>query len=227
MQKCAAYFFSHIRQGLKKLAEHRTIAQAAQDEFVEKRSRFIGYARPVQTEEEATAFIAEMRSKHWDATHNVYAYILREGQIQRYSDDGEPQGTAGIPVLDVLQKSGVTDIVVVVTRYFGGILLGGGGLVRAYPHGASIALKAAGILTMRECLLLELSCDYGQYGRVGSLIPECGGVIDDTEFAEDVRIRFHMAPDLRSGFERKLADATNGQVTCLGEETRYFAVEGE
>ena len=168
------------------MAEYRTIAQAAQDEFVEKRSRFIGYARPVQTEEEAQAFIAEMKSRHWDATHNVYAYILREGNIQRYSDDGEPQGTAGIPTLDVLQKSHVTDVAVVVTRYFGGILLGGGGLVRAYSHGASIALKAAGIITMKECSLLMLSCDYSRYGRVSSLIPECGGIIDDTDFAVDV-----------------------------------------
>ena len=120
-------------------AVYKTIRNAAEDEFVEKRSRFIGHALPVTTEEEALAFIAEMKSKYWDASHNVYAYILREGGIQRFSDDGEPQGTAGIPTLDVLRKEGLTDLVVVVTRYFGGILLGGGGLVRAYslvlcPH---------------------------------------------------------------------------------------------
>lgn len=209
------------------MAEYRTIAQAAQDEFVEKRSRFIGYARPVQTEEEAQAFIAEMKSRHWDATHNVYAYILREGNIQRYSDDGEPQGTAGIPTLDVLQKSHVTDVAVVVTRYFGGILLGGGGLVRAYSHGASIALKAAGIITMKECLLLMLSCDYSRYGRVSSLIPECGGIIDDTDFAGDVTLSFHMAPELMGSFARKLADATNGQVTFEECGSQYFVMERE
>lgn len=209
------------------MAEYRTIAQAAQDEFVEKRSRFIGYARPVQTEEEAQAFIAEMRSRHWDATHNVYAYILREGNIQRYSDDGEPQGTAGIPTLDVLQKSHVTDVAVVVTRYFGGILLGGGGLVRAYSHGASIALKAAGIITMKECSLLMLSCDYSRYGRVSSLIPECGGIIDDTDFAGDVTLSFHMAPELMGSFARKLADATNGQVTFEECGSQYFVMERE
>ncbi len=207
------------------MAEYRTIAQAAQDEFVEKRSRFIGYARPVQTEEEAQAFIAEMKSRHWDATHNVYAYILREGNIQRYSDDGEPQGTAGIPTLDVLQKSHVTDVAVVVTRYFGGILLGGGGLVRAYSHGASIALKAAGIITMKECSLLMLSCDYSRYGRVSSLIPECGGIIDDTDFAGDVTLSFHMAPELMGSFARKLADATNGQVTFEECGSQYFVME--
>ena len=209
------------------MAEYRTIAQAAQDEFVEKRSRFIGYARPVQTEEEAQAFIAEMKSRHWDATHNVYAYILREGNIQRYSDDGEPQGTAGIPTLDVLQKSHVTDVAVVVTRYFGGILLGGGGLVRAYSHGASIALKAAGIITMKECSLLLLSCDYSRYGRVSSLIPECGGIIDDTDFAGDVTLSFHMAPELMGSFARKLADATNGQVTFEECGSQYFVMERE
>ncbi len=209
------------------MAEYRTIAQAAQDEFVEKRSRFIGYARPVQTEEEAQAFIAEMKSRHWDATHNVYAYILREGNIQRYSDDGEPQGTAGIPTLDVLQKSHVTDVAVVVTRYFGGILLGGGGLVRAYSHGASIALKAAGIITMKECSLLMLSCDYSRYGRVSSLIPECGGIIDDTDFAGDVTLSFHMAPELMGSFARKLADATNGQVTFEECGSQYFVMERE
>ena len=187
------------------MAEYRTVGKAAQDEFVEKRSRFIGYVKPVQTEEEATAFIAEMKSRHWDATHNVYAYILREGQLQRYSDDGEPQGTAGIPVLDVLQKSHVTDVVVVVTRYFGGILLGGGGLVRAYSHGASIALQAG--------------------GRVGSLIPECGGVIDHTDFTENVGISFHMPPENIEGFARQLADATNGQVTFEQEDTAYFQTE--
>ena len=207
------------------MAEYRTIAKQAQDEFVEKRSRFIGYAKPVQTEAEATAFIAEIKSRHWDATHNVYAYVLREGQLQRYSDDGEPQGTAGIPVLDVLQKSHVTDTVLVVTRYFGGILLGGGGLVRAYSHGASIALQAAGVITMRECSLLRLTCDYSQYGRVGSLVPECGGVVDDTQFTEAVTLSFHMAPEQKGAFARQLADATNGQVTFEEEGMEFFQVE--
>lgn len=203
------------------MAEYKTVAREAQDAFVEKRSRFIGYAKPVQTEEEALAFIAEKKSKHWDASHNVYAYIVRGG-VTRYSDDGEPQGTAGIPVLDVLQKSGVTDVVVVATRYFGGILLGGGGLVRAYSHTASIALQAAGVITMRECLELQLVCDYGQYGRVSSLVPECGGVTDDTVFEEKVTVRFHLAPELLGGFAKKLADATNGQVAAEETGKKYF-----
>lgn len=201
--------------------EYTTIYSPAEDEFVERKSRFIGHIAPVQTEEEAQAFIAQIRQQHRDATHNTYAYILRSG-IKRYSDDGEPQGTAGIPVLDVLQKSGVTDVVVVATRYFGGILLGGGGLVRAYSHTASIALQAAGIVTMRECLMLRVVCDYSQYGRVAALVPECGGVVDDTVFEEKVALCFHMAPEDRGSFDKKLADATNGQAAAEETGKKYF-----
>ena len=143
--------------------EYRTILNEASDEFIERKSRFIGYIKPVTTQEDAVSFINEIKSKHWDATHNVYAYILRDGQIRRYSDDGEPQGTAGIPVLDVLQKEGLTDCVVVVTRYFGGILLGGGGLVRAYSHAAKLAVDAAGVIKMSMCVRAECECDYGYY----------------------------------------------------------------
>ena len=157
-------------------------------------------------------------------SHNVYAYILRDGTM-RFSDDGEPQGTAGMPVLDVLRKSGVTDVVTVATRYFGGILLGGGGLVRAYSHTASIALQAAQIITMRECLLLSLTCDYGQYGRVASLVPECGGVTDDTVFEEKVTVKFHLAPELLGAFRKKLADATNGQVDVTEDGKKFFEFE--
>lgn len=143
----------------------------------------------------------------------------------RFSDDGEPQGTAGMPVLDVLRKSGVTDVVTVATRYFGGILLGGGGLVRAYSHTASIALQAAQIITMRECLLLSLTCDYGRYGRVASLVPECGGVTDDTAFEEKVTVKFHLAPELLGTFRKKLADATNGQVDVTEDGKNFFEFE--
>ena len=205
--------------------QYRTIRAAASAEFVEKRSRFIGHISPVTTQQDAIAFIDSIKSKHWDATHNVPAYIIREGNICRFSDDGEPQGTAGMPVLDVLRKSGVTDVVTVATRYFGGILLGGGGLVRAYSHTASIALQAAQIITMRECLLLSLTCDYGRYGRVASLVPECGGVTDDTVFEEKVTVKFHLAPELLGTFRKKLADATNGQVDVTEDGKKFFEFE--
>ena len=163
---------------------YKTVEREAKDEFIEQRSRFIGYVKPVTTEEEALAFINEKRQKHWDATHNVYAYSLREGQLRRYSDDGEPHGTAGMPTLDVILKSDVTDVVVVVTRYFGGILLGTGGLVRAYTKGARIALDAGGIITMESCVVASVKCDYSRYGRISSLIPANGGFIDDTAFSD-------------------------------------------
>ena len=198
---------------------YQTIAHEAAQAFVERRSRFIGYAKPVRTEEEALAFLEEIRTRHWDATHNVFAYSLRQGNLRRYSDDGEPQGTAGVPVLDVLQKSGVTDAVLVVTRYFGGVLLGAGGLVRAYSHAASLALQAGEVITMQLCKTARVMCDYNQYGRVSSLIPECGGVVDDTQFTDCVQLTFHMTEEQLSALSRRLADATCGQVSpeLLGE----------
>lgn len=202
--------------------EYLTVRAEGQDEFIEKKSRFIGSCRPVKTEQEALDFIAALKTKYWDASHNVYAYILRESGVQRFSDDGEPQGTAGIPVMDTLKKSGVTDVVVVATRYFGGILLGGGGLIRAYSHTATIALEAARKVTMRECLLLSASCDYSLYGRVQGVIPECGGVIDDTEFLENVTLRFHLAPEELGAFQKRLADATSGKGIVKEEGKRFF-----
>lgn len=208
--------------------EYITVKKNASDFFIEKKSRFIGYCCPVETEEAALAFIAERKKENWDASHNVYAYILRNG-IMRYSDDGEPQGTAGIPVLDTMKKSGICDAVLVATRYFGGVLLGGGGLVRAYSHTATIAIAAAERVMMKMCLLLSVSCDYSTYGRLNSLIPESGGVIDNIEFLEDVKISFHLAPELKEKLERSLADATNGQVQLEGEETAFyeFALESD
>lgn len=203
---------------------YKTVSLETSDEFVEKRSRFIGYIKPVKTEAEAVEFIQSIKSKHWDATHNVYAYCLREGQIKRYSDDGEPQGTAGIPTLDVLLKTGVVDVVVVVTRYFGGILLGGGGLVRAYSHAARIAVDAAQVITMKVCKLCSLTCDYNQYGKVSSLIPECGGFLDDSDFGENVTLKFHMDEDDLGAFEKQLADATCGSVSVNCDGEKFFQI---
>lgn len=138
-----------------------TIYEPAEASFIEKKSEFIGYIAPVKTNDEAVAFIASIKAMHRKARHNVYAYILRHDNISRYSDDGEPQGTAGTPVLEVLQKRGLTDVCIVVTRYFGGILLGGGGLLRAYSHAASIACDAAKIMDMRLCHRMKINADYG------------------------------------------------------------------
>ena len=205
--------------------EYKTVSEFGVDEFVEKRSRFIGYCKPVKTQEEADAFVAEIKSKHWDARHNVYAYVLSENNIMRSSDDGEPQGTAGVPVLDAIRKAGIVNAVVVVTRYFGGILLGTGGLVRAYSHGASLALAAAKPVVMRLCTVCEITCSYGRYGKVSTLIPAGGGVIDDTAFDADAHITFHIPSGRLESFKKQLADATCGEVTAEAEDEKYFAVE--
>ena len=204
--------------------EYRTIGKESSDEFIERKSRFIGYIKPVTTQDEAVAFINEIKSKHWDATHNVYAYVLREGQVRRYSDDGEPQGTAGIPVLDVLLKENLTDCVVVATRYFGGTLLGAGGLVRAYSHTAKIAVDAGGIITMKLCKILKVTCDYNFYGRLNSLIPEMGGVIDDADFADNVTVTFEMPVGTVPEFEAKLVDMSFGKFHSeeIGENFKNF-----
>lgn len=203
---------------------YRTVLQEASDSFVEKKSRFIGYCKPVSAEEEALEFIKEIKTKHWDATHNVYAYIIKDGGIMRFSDDGEPQGTAGMPVLDVLQKSNIVDTVVVVTRYFGGILLGGGGLVRAYSHSASIAVTAAQIVTMCKCLKMSLRCDYSRYSKAEGLICENGGVLDDTVFDDAVTMHFHIVPENLENLTRNIADLTNGQGIFKEEGDGFYGM---
>lgn len=205
--------------------DYKTVLENASDEFVEKRSRFIGYCKPVKTEQEAIDFINEKRSEHWNATHNVYAYSLREGNIKRYSDDGEPSGTAGMPVLDVIVKNEIFDVVVVVTRYFGGVLLGTGGLVRAYSHGSKIAVEAAKPVIMQNCLVCEARCAYNQYGKVSSLIIGVGAAVDDTVYESDVLVKFHIKPDLLGTLNKKLADATSGGVTVEQKDEQHFAVQ--
>ncbi|MEE1219057.1 MAG: YigZ family protein [Ruminococcus sp.] len=205
--------------------DYKTVLQSAKDEFVEKRSRFIGYCKPVTTEKEAVDFINEKRAEHWNATHNVYAYSLREGNIKRYSDDGEPSGTAGMPTLDVIVKNEIFDVCVVVTRYFGGVLLGTGGLVRAYSQGAKIALDAAKIVTMKSCLMCQLKCSYNQYGKVSSVVLENGAEVDDTIYEADVTLKFHIKPELLPSLNKKLADATAGEVVAVGEEEKYYCSE--
>ena len=193
------------------MTEYKTIKSASSDEFIVKKSRFIGYVKPVKTQEEALEFINEIKSKHWDATHNVYAYTLKEGGIRRFSDDGEPQGTAGIPSLDVLLKEEVVDCCVVVTRYFGGIMLGAGGLVRAYSHGAKIALDAGGIITMSLCKIVRVKSDYNFYGRLVPLICEEGGIVEDTQFTDNVEVTFRIPEDKVPFFESRLVDVSCGK----------------
>lgn len=203
---------------------YKTVKQEANDEFIEKRSRFIGYCKPVSTKEEALEFINKIKTKHWNSKHNVYAYCIRDSRIKRYSDDGEPQGTAGMPVLDVLVKSELTNLVVVVTRYFGGILLGAGGLVRAYSYGAKIAIEASKIIKMQKCSVCTLTCDYNQFGKISSLIPQCGGVIDNSNFGSEVEITFHISQNYLGVLKKMIADITCGKVEPKEQFKEYFEV---
>lgn len=197
------------------LQEYKTVEFESNDEFVEKKSKFIGYVKPVKSVDEATDFISKIKSKHWDATHNVYAYILRENNIQRYSDDGEPSGTAGVPVLDVLLKNGVVDVCVVVTRYFGGTLLGAGGLVRAYSHGSKIALNSGNIITMAPCKILSVCIDYSFYERLNILLNDFCANIENTEYTDKINIKFSIKADKEMLFNEKLTDISNGLYTAV------------
>lgn len=198
-----------------------TIKDRAEASFIEKHSEFIGYLAPVTTNDEAVAFINEIKSKHRKATHNVYAYILRDDNIVRYSDDGEPQGTAGVPVLDVLKKRGLTDICCVVTRYFGGILLGGGGLVRAYSHATSIAVDSASIMDMCSCYQLKFSMDYTLYGKVNYILPNFDIKILDTNFSNCVTITLLVKVERFEELNKKLIDVSNGSIV-VGKSQEMF-----
>lgn len=193
------------------MQEYKTVEKEASDFFIEKKSKFIGYAKPVKTQEEAVEFISEIKSKHWDATHNVYAYVLRENNIQRYSDDGEPSGTAGVPVLDVMLKESLVDVCVVATRYFGGTLLGAGGLVRAYSHTSKIALEAAGIITMAQCCVMSAEVDYSFYDRLNILLTDFSAVILNTSFSDKVCVEFSVKENIVDLLNAKLIDVSNGK----------------
>lgn len=199
---------------------YRTIEEEANDAFVEKKSRFIGYAKPVKTADEAAAFIASVKQQHWDAAHNVSAYVLRSGNIQRSSDDGEPSGTAGVPALEVLLKEQLVDVCVVVTRYFGGTLLGAGGLVRAYSHAAKLAVKAAGIVTMAPCCVMKLEVDYSYFDRITLLLTDYYANVENSEFGEKITLTFSVAADKEPAFSAALTELSGGKYTpvLLGEK---------
>ena len=190
---------------------YTTLEGEGEAEFVEKKSVFIGHAAPVKSEEEAQAFVKKYKNQYMDARHNVWAYLMKGEIIARYSDDGEPQGTAGVPVLDTIRKSGVTDAVVVVTRYFGGILLGAGGLVRAYSHTAKLALDAAHIITYEQYTELELVCSYSDYQRYSAILPSFGAIVDDTEFSDRVILRFSVKDAVVPVLFAKIQEMSGGK----------------
>lgn len=208
------------------MEEYRVPTMDAETEFVEKKSRFIGRIWVVDTEEEALAHLKDMRQQHWDATHNVWAYIIHGGPM-RYSDDGEPQGTAGMPVLEVLRGQRLENVCCIVTRYFGGTLLGTGGLVRAYSKAAKDALVAAGISVKRIWKKLDLILPYSFYERLRQETERCEGVILDTEFSADVCLHVILPAERAEAFLSRITDVTSGSVVGIevGEEYRAFPVK--
>ncbi len=204
-----------------------TVKGSATSEFQEKKSTFIGYIKRVNTEEEAKNFVNEIKSMHKEATHNVYAYIVGENKgIQRYSDDGEPQGTAGIPVLEVIKKNDLTDVAVVVTRYFGGILLGGGGLIRAYSKGASSAIEEAGVVKKVKGLKLRFTLEYDLIGKIQYLCGTNNWHIEDTIYTDKVELSLFTEVENKETIIADFVEATSGKVTICEEDEEYLFKEG-
>ena len=197
-----------------------------EDEFIEKKSRFIGRVWLAESEEEALRRIQQMKKQHYDATHNCWAYIIRDGAV-RFSDDGEPGGTAGMPMLQVLQREGLSNVVCVVTRYFGGILLGAGGLVRAYTKGAKIAVDAAGKSMKRVWTALYVPCPYTYYERVKLEVSAFGGIVRKTDFGAEVELELLFPENQAQPFLDALTDLTAGSVEGMetGKEYRAFPVQ--
>lgn len=181
-------------------------------EYEEKRSVFIGYAKPVSSEEEARAYIKQIKAKHHDARHNCSAYLLRDGYM-RYSDDGEPQGTAGMPILEVIKKSGLVDVVVVVTRYFGGILLGAGGLVRAYSAAAAGAIAEAPKADYQTCTLFEITVEYPMYDKLTRHLSNYGVRVTDTLYGESITLDGVIPSDEYEAFELSVTETFSGKLT--------------
>ena len=207
---------------------YRTLKAASSDEFIVNKSRFIGYASPAATEEEALAFLNQIRQKHRDATHNCYAYTIGANMgIMRYSDDGEPGGTAGLPMMEVIKQREVCNCCVVVTRYFGGVLLGAGGLVRAYSRGCSIALAAAGIVVMEETEQLLCEVDYALWDRVQHLLKSLPVQLVSAEFTTAVTFTLLTRTKDSGQVQGELTRLTNGQVEILTEETSFRAWDAE
>ena len=198
---------------------YTTLAGEGSDEFEEKRSLFICHGKHVTSEEEAMEFIKAKKKEYSDATHNCWAYLLKGGIVARYSDDGEPQGTAGVPMLETIRKSGVCDAVVVVTRYFGGILLGAGGLVRAYSHGAKVALDAAEIVTYEKYTELSLTCSYSDYQKYAVVLPTFNAIIDNTDFSDKVSVLFAIKGTLVDSLQKKITEMSGGKnsLDVIGE----------
>ncbi len=201
----------------------KTVRSECSAEFTEKKSVFIGYIRPVSSEDEAQSFISGIKKKHADATHNVYAYILEGTEFARFSDDGEPSGTAGMPVLEVIKREGLTGVVVVVTRYFGGILLGAGGLVRAYAKAAKLAIDTSGVCEFRPFTVFELSLDYSDYEKIRKELDRFSVKLDDTQFSDRVVMTLAVDSEKFCAFDSFVTDYTCAKSKCNIISERFDA----
>lgn len=207
--------------------EYITVSREATAELEEKKSRFIATVRPTQTEEEAQAFIQSLKTKYWNATHNVYAYYMcGNSLVQKFSDDGEPSGTAGLPVLEAIKKLGVEDATVVVTRYFGGTLLGAAGLVRAYGKCASMGIEASGIIKRQLCFETEVGLDYSMLGKIQSLVVENGYKIKDTVYSEDVTMSLYVPVDKLEELTSLITEATSARALVTPKDKSYITIGG-
>lgn len=203
--------------------EYYIPAGAGEADYDEKRSRFLGHIRPVSTEEEARGFIVETKKTHYDARHNCWCYIIKDGP-ERYSDDSEPQGTAGIPMLEVLRRQGVQNAVCVVTRYFGGVLLGAGGLLRAYTRAASDALDAAGVCAVRRWTELRVPCSYAALDKIKTELASFDGLVSDISYAAAVTITALVPEEQAESFAARVTDVTAGGSVCAATGTKERAV---
>ena len=203
-------------------AEYYVPVDAGETEFTEKRSRFLGHVRRVETEEQARGFLDEMRKKYYDARHNCWCYLLHDGGVVRYGDDGEPQGTAGEPMLNVFQREGVENVVCVVTRYFGGVLLGAGGLTRAYAKSAKDALDAAGKARMRLWSAAAVDCPYPMLERLKLLIAAQNGTVERTDFGSAVGVHLLMPMENTAAFAAALTELSAGSLSVRAEGERFL-----
>ena len=202
------------------MSDFRVPYQAAETEFTEKRSRFIGHLLPVETEEQAREFIAQMKKKYYDARHNCWCYLIGR-DVLRYGDDGEPQGTAGQPMLNVFQRENVTNVVCVVTRYFGGILLGAGGLTRAYSKSARDALAAAGVAEMGLWAAAEIPCPYALFERVKGEIAALDGTVDEAEYGADIRLKVSLPAEDTAALQERLTELSAGGIAVAVTAEEY------
>ena len=207
----------------------RTVYQEAAVEIIISKSRFIGYVCPVTTEEEALQFIEAKKKKHWDATHNVPVYMIGDNfGVQRYSDDGEPSGTAGVPILEMLKKEGITNVCIVVTRYFGGIKLGTGGLVRAYTQTAKAALEGAQIVDEKIFLLYEVTCDYHQHGKLQNYFSNHEHVlIKESIFTDQVKMLLYFEPQYENEIVKQIIEIASGNIITERIDENYLIVHNQ